>query len=386
MNRGLILTIMALVLVSGCKSKQEKESLWGVYQEPIKSQTLPQDSGADELKIIWSENIGGGTAIGFALLKPAYYKGKIYVANRTGEVFSFDSKTGVRQWKKDLEMPIVAAIGVNDNFAVVAHDNGDITALNANDGSVVWNTSIKRQISAVPVIGKERVLIRTADGLLIGLDMRAGSIVWEIQKAIPGLSVHGDSTPLITGDAVLTGLSSGKLIANNVINGRDYWEVEISFVRGQNELERLTDSDTVPIVQGTMVYTATYQGSVIALQLQDTAVKWRTKISTRLPMAISQKHLFVTGELGEVIALNIDDGRIVWRQQAFRGHGISQPVVLNNRVVIGDSSGRIHTLDIESGNLVQSKKVVSGAIVGIITGNSQLTVFSSVGNVSTLTL
>lgn len=386
MNRGLILTIMALVLVSGCKSKQEKESLWGVYQEPIKSQTLPQDSGANELKIVWRKNIGGGAAIGFALLKPAYYNGRIYIANRTGEIFSFDSKTGVRQWKQDLKMPIVAAIGVNDGFAVVAHDNGDITALNATDGSLVWNTSIKRQISAVPVIGKERVLIRTADGLLIGLDMRAGSIVWEIQKATPGLSVHGDSTPLITGDAVLTGLSNGKLIANNVINGRDYWEVEISFVRGQNELERLTDSDTVPIVQGTTVYTATYQGSVIALQLQDVMVKWRTKISTRLPMAIAQKYLFVTGELGEVIALNIDDGRIVWQQQAFRGHGISQPVVLNNRVVIGDSSGRIHTLDIESGNLVQSKKVVSGAIIGIITGNSQLTVFSSAGNISTLTL
>ena len=108
-----------------------------------------------------------------------------------------------------------------------------------------------------------------------------------------------------------------------------------------------------------MAYTATYQGSVIALQLQDAAVRWRTKISTRLPMAIAQKRLFVIGELGEVTALDIDDGRIVWQQRAFRGHGVSQPVVLNNRVIVGDSSGKIHTLDIETGNLVQSKKVVS---------------------------
>ena len=147
-------------------------------------------------------------------------------------------KTGAQQWQQNLAMPIFAAIGVNDDFAVVTHDNGDVTALNATDGSVVWTTSIKRQISALPVIGKERVLIRTADGLLIGLDMRNGNVVWQLKKAIPGLSVHGDSMPVITGDAVLTGLSSGKLIANNVINGRDYWEVEISFVHGQNELEK----------------------------------------------------------------------------------------------------------------------------------------------------
>ena len=385
MKYYFMLAIIVLV-VSGCKSKQEKESLWGVYQEPIKSQVLPQDSGADELKTQWSKSIGGGASLGFALLRPVYYNGMIYVANRAGEVFSFDAKTGTQQWQQNLAMPIFAAIGVNDDFAVVTHDNGDVTALNATDGSVVWTTSIKRQISALPVIGKERVLIRTADGLLIGLDMRNGNVVWQLKKAVPGLSVHGDSMPVITGDAVLTGLSSGKLIANNVINGRDYWEVEISFVHGQNELERLADSDTVPIVQGTMAYTATYQGSVIALQLQDAAVRWRTKISTRLPMAIAQKRLFVIGELGEVTALDIDDGRIVWQQRAFRGHGVSQPVVLNNRVIVGDSSGKIHTLDIETGNLVQSKKVVSGAIIGIITDNSQLAVFSSAGNISTLTL
>ena len=386
MNKYLILAIVALALVSGCKSKQEKESLWGVYQEPIKPNALPKDSGVHELQTLWEKNIGGGAAIGFALLKPIYYNGNIYVANRTGKVFSFDSETGAVQWTQDLETPIFSAIGVNDNFAAVTHDNGDVTALNTNDGSVAWNTSIKRQISAVPVIGKQRVLIRTADGLIIGIDMHTGDIVWRIKKATPGLSVHGDSMPVITGDAVLAGLSSGKLIANSVINGRDYWETEISFIRGQDELERLTDSDTAPIVQGTTVYTATYQGSVVALQLQNAAVNWRTKISTRLPMSISQKYLFVTGELGDVIALNINDGSMVWEQQAFRGHGISQPVVLNNRVIVGDSSGRIHTLDIETGNLVESKKVVSGAVVGIITGDSQVAVFSSKGNISTLTL
>ncbi|WP_424945686.1 outer membrane protein assembly factor BamB [Candidatus Spongiihabitans sp.] len=390
MNKYLSLALVALAVVlalaSGCKSKQEKESLWGVYQEPIKPEALPKDSGARELQIVWKKNIGGGASVGFALLKPVYYQGNIYVANRTGKVFSFDSQTGAAQWTRDLKTPIFSAIGVNDNFAVVTHDNGDVTALHANDGSVAWKTSLKHQISAVPVIGKERVLIRTADGLMIGMDMRTGDIVWRIKKTTPGLSVHGDSMPVITGDAVLAGLANGRLIANNVINGSDYWETEIARIRGQDELERLIDSDAAPIVQGATVYAATYQGSVVALQLQNAAVNWRTKISTRLPMAISQQHLFVTDELGAVIALNITDGSIVWEQPAFRGHGISRPVVLNDRVIVGDSSGRIHTLDSASGDRVESKKVVSGAIVGIITADAQVAVFSSAGNIAALTL
>lgn len=386
MKKYLVLVIVALLLVSGCKSGRDRESLWGIYQEPVQPNELPADSGVRELQILWKRNIGDGATVGFALLKPAYYNGNLYVANRSGGVFSFDLKTGAVQWRQNLATPIFSAIGVNDNFAVVAHDNGDVTALNASDGSVVWTTSLKRQISAVPVVGKQRVLIRTVDGLLIGIDSASGSIVWQVKKSTPGLSVHGDSTPVIIGDAVLTGLSNGKLIANSVITGTDYWETEISFVRGQDELERLTDSDTAPIVQDSTVYTATYQGSVVALQLQNATLRWRTKISTRLPMAISQKYLFVTGELGEVVALNIDDGSIVWEQQALRGHGISSPVVLNNRVIVGDLNGIIHTLDIESGNLVESKKAVFGAVTGIIIGDSQLAILSSEGYISTLTL
>ncbi len=386
MKTYFALAIIALVLLSGCKSKQEKESLWGVYQEPVKPGALPVDSGVREIKTLWSKNIGSGASIGFAILKPAYYNDNVYVANRAGEIYSFNSKSGATQWKQDLNTSIFSGIGVNDNLAVVTHDNGDVTGLDAKDGSVAWKSSIKRQISAIPVIGKGRVLVRTTDGLIIGLDSRSGERVWQIEKAAPGLSMHGDSTPVITGDAVLVGLSSGLLIANNVINGRDYWETEISFIRGQNELERLTDSDSEPIVQGTTVYAATYQGNVVALQLQDASLIWRAKVSSRLPMAISKKRLYVIAELGDVVAIDTADGNIFWEQKAFRGHGISQPVVMGDRVIVGDANGRLHSLDLESGELVESRKVVSGAIVAIIKRDSQFTVFSSEGNISAFTL
>jgi outer membrane protein assembly factor BamB len=384
MKAYLALVILAVLIVSGCKSKQEKETLWGVYQEPVKPGVLPAGTGASELQTLWKKNIGGGPSIGYAILKPAYFEDSVYVANRGGEIFRFDSITGSMQWKQNLGTEVFAGIGVNDGLAVVAHDNGDVTGVDTSDGSINWSTSIKRQISAIPVIGKGRVLIRTADGLVMGLDSRTGEIVWQIEKATPGLSMHGDSTPVITGDAVLVGLSNGNLIANNVINGRDYWETEISFVRGQNELERLTDSDTTPIVQGTTVYTATYQGNVVALQLQNASIIWRTKVSTRLPMAISNKQLFVTAEYGEVVAIDATDGNILWEQKSLRGHGVSQPVVLDNRVVVGDSNGKIHTLDRNTGDFIESKKLVSGSIVGVMAGNEQFTIFSSEGNISAL--
>lgn len=388
MKATIIILISALILVTGCskKDKVKKETLWGAYQEPIEAKKLPNDTGVNELQTLWQKDIGGEESIGFAILKPAVFDGQVYVASRNGKVLKVDSTSGVTQWLQNLQTPIYSAIGIGENLAVVTHDNGNVTALNINDGSLRWSISIKRQLSAVPSVGKGRVIIRTVGGLIIGLNAENGKIEWQIKKNTPGLSMHGDSTPVITGDAVLIGLASGKLIANNVINGRDYWETEISFTRGQDELERMSDSDTSPIVRGTTVYTATYQGNVAAIQLQNAAVIWRTKASTRLPMAVSGNNIIVTGDLGQVFALDTDNGEQVWEQLAFRGHGISHPVAIGNRIVIGDSNGNIHTLDATTGILVETKRVVSGAVVGIIEENSRFTVFSSRGNVSNLTI
>ena len=385
--RGIAVLLITLVLIAGCTKKARKETLWGTWQEPIAAQELPADSGARELRLIWERSTGKGAESGFALLKPARYQDSVYVATRDGIVYRMDAANGKALWKSDTGAPVYAATGVGDSIAVVAHDNGSVVALHMADGEIAWRSDIKRQISAIPVVGNSRVVVRTTDGLVMGLDAQTGNIEWQIKKAVPGLSMHGDSMPLISGDVVLVGLSSGKLIANNVISGRDYWEMDISYIRGRNEIERLGDADTPPIIRGNTVYAGNYQGSVVAVQLLDAQLIWREELSTRLPMALADDLLVITGELGEVIALDAANGNTVWRQTAFQGHGVSQPIIIGDRVIIGDRNGHAHTLDTENGNLVETRRrVVSGAVIGIVQQGDQFTVYSAKGNLSTLSL
>ncbi len=378
--------VIGLALVSGCSKKATKETLWGTFQEPIAAQKLPVDSGAREIELLWKQSAGQGAESGFAILKPAYYQDSVYVAARNGVVYRIDAVSGNVLWKNDTGHPVFAAVGVNEGIAVVAHDNGDVIALRVVDGELVWRSSIKRQISAIPVTGKGRVVVRTADGLVIGLDSESGNIEWQVKRAVPSLSIHGDSMPAISGDVVLVGLSSGKLIANNVISGRDYWETDISYIRGRNEMERLGDADTPPIIRSNTVFAGNYQGSVVAIQLLNAQLIWRKNISTRLPIAITNGLLVITEELGQVIALDADSGDILWQQTAFQGHGVSQPVIIGNRVIIGDLNGKVHTLDAENGRLIETRKAVSGAIIGIVQAGNQFTVYSSKGNLSTFSL
>ncbi len=381
----LFLSLFACAFLASCSGK-EQQVLWGVYQEPIEPQPYPIDTGALELTQLWKLELGEGDTDGYTILRPTYSENALFTVNRDGKVFKVNADDGSVEWTKKLGKRIFSGVGVGDGVAVVSSDLGEVIALSLEDGQPVWASSIKRQISAVPVVGNTRAVVRTADGMIIGLNSKTGRPVWRLEKPVPGLSVHGDSTPTIIGDAVILGLPSGMLIAANVINGREYWEAEIAYVRGTNELERLIDSDTPALVQGNVIYTAAYGSNISALRIEGAETVWKSGLSTRLPMAIHQNSLFATTLLGGVAAIDIETGETLWEQNGFQGWGVSHPVIFSDRVIVGDSNGKLHTLEIKTGKLIQSRGAIGGAIVSISVGDGQFTVYSSEGKIATYSL
>lgn len=384
MKGRLILLLCLGLSAAGCNSN-DKQAVWGIYQEPVHPQALPPTTNAAEINVLWEKNLGSGATQGYAILKPLYTADGVYAASRSS-VFKLSQQNGSTIWQRDLDSAIFSGVGADNSIAVVALDNGTVVAMKSDSGEILWQTPLSRQISAVPVVGTGRVVVRTASGLVIALNATTGKIAWSIERAVPGLSIHGDSAPVIIDDLVFIGLASGKIIAVNVVSGREYWETEVSFTKGRNELERLTDADTSPLIADSKLYTATYQGNVAALQWQDATVLWKAKVSSRLAMSLSGNKLLVTDELGEVIAIDAENGTILWTQESFRGRGMSRPLTIKQRVLAGDSNGNLYSLDLDDGTLLEKRKVVDGAVVALIAGQGQFAVFSSQGNMVALSL
>jgi len=384
-------------LLAACRSR-ERATRWAPYQEPVAPQELPRAAGLAELKLLWRRELGDGPEDGYALLRPAYTGDALFAAGRS-RAFRLAPAGGEIAWRRDLESEFDAAIfsgvgaHVETGLAAVGLDDGRVIALDAATGAVVWEAALGRQISAIPAVGSARVVARTADGLVLGLDAADGAVVWSFEREDPSLSIHGDSAPLISGDAVITGLANGKLVANSVVTGREYWETEVSFASGRNELERLTDSDSTPLVAASTLFAATYQGQLAALNLQDAAALWKADVSSRLPLALGGGRLAVTADLGEVVALDAGSGEILWTQEAFRGHGMSAPLVVGARgagagdgsgarVVVGDAGGALYSLDARDGRLLERRQVGGGAVVALAAGPGQFAVFSAGGRLS----
>ncbi len=378
--KKILLVTVAATLIAGC-GKKNKETEWGIFHEPIETAILPAATGAKQLAQIWERSVGDAGDKGYAILKPAVDDQSVFVTNRKGLIQRLDLDSGKVIWQNNLKKDTFAGVGIGAGLVLVALDAGIIVALSSETGAQLWTAEIGRQISAIPVAGDNRVIARTADGMLFGLDAEDGTSSWEIQNRVPGLSVHGDSSPLIAGDTVVTGLSNGKVIANAVENGRDFWEIDLSIIRGTNELDQLSDVDSQPLLVEGRLYAATYQGDVVSIDLQTSRVAWRSSISTRLPLEVENGRLYVTDELGQLSAVDAISGLHLWAQPAFQGRGVSNPVGINDRVVIGDANGNIHLLDANDGLLLQSQKISSGAIISLVRTTRGFVAFSVKGGV-----
>ena len=379
MKKILVILVVAIVL-GGC-SKKNKETEWDVFQEPIKSQTLPTAVGGGELAKLWGRDIGNAGEKGYATLRPGVDGNSVFVSNRKGTVLRLDAESGKVVWRNKLKQSVFVGVGVGAGLVTVGLDNGTLVALDSETGEKKWQVEIGRQISAVPTLGGNRVVLRTSDGFLMGLGAETGKVVWSVQRRSQGLGLHGDASPLIVDNTVITGLSNGRLLANGLSNGKDFWETDLSFISGSNEIERLADVDAPPVVVGDNLYAATYQGDLVALDLQSSSIAWRYEVSTRLPISVDNKTLFVTDALGGIVALDAQNGELNWSQPAFQGRGVSNPVGLGDYLAIGDARGNIHLLNADDGTLVQSKRFFKGPIVSLVLNKGGLIAFSAKGDI-----
>jgi len=370
--------LCAVFLISACSSdKVPKPTVWGRFQEPFKPVELSSDSGIDEMDIFWQRKLPGDSSRQYAQLVPAFFGDGVIAASPAGNIRKIGLASGRIEWTVDLDSSISFAVGVGGSLAVVGHVNGDVTALNADNGEVVWTSNVRYQISAIPAASLDAVVIRTPDGRIVGLDADDGKQLWALETERPGLTMQGDSQPVLEQDLMLIGLGNGKLLIGNSITGRLGWEVDIGIIGGRNDIERINDVDSPPILNGTTAYAAAFRGYVKSINLNTTETIWETRYSSRLPMALGKENLYVVSDLGELAALDIETGKIAWKQQMFRGHGMSPPVVLDGRVVVGDSKGRLHSLDPLSGQLIDTQELFSGAVLAIVENGQSAAVYTS---------
>lgn len=287
-------------------------------------------------------------------LRPLLAGNRVYSIDTGGSIVCVDAAKGTRLWRYETGLSAINGLGGNEKILVVTSRDGDIAAY-LNSGSKLelrWQIRIDSEIRATPVLDGEQLFVRSVDGKLRSLSVADGSQQWLVSRRVPVLSLTGNSEPLVSGQLVFAGFDDGKLVAFNRTDGEVQWESTVSIASGRSEVERLVDLDGGFVLRNGVIYVASFQGRLAAVQAVSGDLLWSREFSSFQAIAIDDNALYLSADNSDLWSIDRRTGSAFWKQDVLHARRITAPSIIGDNIVVADLDGLLHWFNRADGKLV----------------------------------
>lgn len=358
-----LLVVLLLASLAACSSNDKKE------QKDVGPKSLQGIDVEIELSQQWRHQVGNGMGKAYARLQPAIEGDTIYVASANGLVEALSLEDGDVEWSQNFDAEITAAITVAQGKGYLATANGEIIALSVADGKEIWRKNIKSEVLSVPVVEGDNIALQTVDGKLHLLDAQDGKSRWSYDSNLPNLSLRGTSQPIFHGGTVIAGFASGKVVGLNTKNGMVLWQERIGIPAGRSELERLVDVDGRLLVKDDTLFVAGYQGHVMAIDLRNGKAMWKREASSYHGPLNGLGNIYLVSADDHILAIDDQSTNEVWSQVDLEARQLSEPVLFANHIAVTDFEGYIHLIKQLDGTIVGRDQLVRPPVPWVRTGS-----------------
>ena len=336
------LLLIAVVALSACADEDNLEQ--PTELTPFRSEQY--------LEVSWLASTGAGVEEQYVFLHPLILKEVAVTSSRNGVINIIDIKTG--DFIDDIELGTTVSAGVSgdEDVWLVATRDAHVIAIDARQRVERWRTRVPSEVLARPVIHGDTVVVRTIDGKLLSLSLQSGKIRWQYQRAIPDLTLRGTSEPVVARDRIFAGLADGRLIAISPDSGEVVWDVALTVPSGRSEIQRLVDIDGDVELYGRVLYAASFQGRVAAIDVDRGQFLWARDFSTHTGVVLDEKTLYSSDENGNIWALDRLNGATVWKQDKLAYRNLTRPTIIGDYLAVGDFEGYVHLLSKYDGRFV----------------------------------
>lgn len=339
---GLNLLLCLSLLLSACSDDDNTEP-------PAE---LVDFEPSSKLELLWSSHATTGINQQFLFIEPLLLNDTIVTAGRDGTVSVVDKNDGEILSEIKLDTTLSGGIGGNEKVWLFATMDGKIIAVDAQDRKVSWKVNVPSEVLSRPVLHKNAAFVRTVDGQVVSLDLDTGKINWSYRQTEPALTLRGSSSPVITRDRIFVGLANGRLVALSPKDGEIIWDIALAVPQGYSEIQRLVDIDGYAELFGNVLYAASYQGRVAAVDVQRGKFLWTRPFSSHAGVTLDAKTLYSSDDHSHVWALDRYNGATLWRQDKLNARNVTRPVLIGDYVVVGDAAGYLHVMSRFDGHFI----------------------------------
>ena len=358
--------LLLLSFVSSCSSLSSL-NFWSNDSEedtttPAELQSFQEDF---VVSIVWKQSFKASNDIGS--FKPSFYAGEMLVADSDGEITSLNPKTGKLNWTKSLDRTLSAGIASGFGKFVVSDGDGNVIGFDLDSKEILWETNVGGEVLANAVIDASLVVVKNSVGELIALDSLIGEKKWTFRSQLPALTVRGTGEPIIKDGMVFSTFDNGRLAAFQLNTGFFLWDGPISFLEGSSELENLIDADSSPVFEKQLIFATNYQGNLTAFDMAQKRPVWNSQASSFHSPVIGKGMIMVIQDDGSILSFSSANLASSWVSDEYTRRDLSNGVMLNNLLLVGDLEGYVHVIDPLAGNTIGRKKVSGKPIKSIST-------------------
>lgn len=337
-----ILGLSLLLTLSACSSDKGK----------AETKPLAPVQNPAGLKVVWKGHTGDGNGKSAVNFAPVLADGTLYTVSEDGNIVAYDAEKGRVVWKQKSKTPFSSGATVGGGTLFVNDAEGELLAFNASNGAKLFNINLPNTSFAAPAYANSIVVVKTVDEQMLALKAGDGSKIWSYEGNVPSMILQGGSSPVIDNDIVVQGSADGQVTLVTLDKGQLLWQRPVVQPNGVSDISRMVDIDADPVVKGNVIYVASYQGSLVAIDKFKAAPVWQHRLSTRNDLALTDAALFVTDAKGRVWAFNPDTGKVLWKQTKLFGRILTPPAVVGDMIVIADDRGDVHWLSQSDGHFM----------------------------------
>jgi outer membrane protein assembly factor BamB len=348
----------------------------------------------------WTIAIAGGNLRQRLAAAPVVGNGTLYIVDTRGAVNAFDAATGGKRWAFQLELAKdlrSSAFGggatYNDGKVYATSGSGDVVALDAATGAQQWRVKPAGPLRGSPTVAFNAVYVMTQNNQIIALDVADGHLLWQDAAASGEQGVFGVAAPAAAQGTVVSGYSTGELIAYRYENGRVLWSDALARTSIATSVSTLTDVDADPIIADGRVYALGQGGRMAAYELVTGQRIWELSLAGISTPVIAGEWIFTLTDDARLLAIARSTGRVRWVTQLLHYKNEKKrdkpifwtgPVLANNKLWIASSRGEVYSVDVTNGTptlFAELKKpislppIVANQTLYIITDDGKITAY-----------
>jgi outer membrane protein assembly factor BamB len=246
----------------------------------------------------------------------------------------------------------------------------EVLQMDAKTGAIGWRTKTGEALHGAPTVSGGRVFVVALDNTLMTFDAATGAPSWTYQALTESARILAASSPAVSGDTVVAAFGSGELVALKANNGNDLWNEALSRASRTSALSEIRDIPGRPIIYNGDVFAVSHSGVFAATDLRTGQARWTLPVvGVTAPLAAGDV-VYAVGKDGLVICAARETGQIYWIRNLNEGFkskrkggvfGVggqksqrpiwSGPLLSNDHLLIVGQTGEMVALNAKTGEI-----------------------------------